>query len=478
MINRIKILLTLTILPFCAYTQKTASFTGTASDEVLKSASIVRNQLFITEFLPEVISTVPKKDNSFSINIKLDQPEILTLSVIGKSWEMYVRPGDAIQFTIDEVKGPNRSVTFYGKNAGNYNLLNDLSKSLNVRDSLPRYNRYNNLLTYKKALENWSAKKEFFVKDYALKNKISPELIALVQRMIDYDYVFLLYKPLNDKSIKTDSIPENYLKEANLIRFDKDELIGLSEYRNALRAKYIFSYRNAKDGSFKTVYQNAVKATDKQTKNFLISSLIGIYAQKQESADSLALRAAINDAYKSIKDSTYLKYIKKSQVQYFTINRKLPDQVLDGTYLKAFDQTSKRTSLREVLKANEGKAIYIDLWASWCVPCRADIAKSAESKAWLSKNEVAYLYFSIDKDANQWRKASEEDNIRDNQYQIEADLSSALLKFIDIKFIPRYLLLDKKHQVASIFAPGPAVEDLPKLRNLVNEFNKTVVKFN
>src|SRR5690606_18022177 len=73
------------------------------------------------------------------------------------------------------------------------------------------------------------------------------------------------------------------------------------------------------------------------------------------------------------------------------------------------DVADKQFELAEILKRHQGKLIYLDVWASWCGPCRREMPHSKELQKEYG-DRVVFLYISCDKAEAAWKKAHAEEN--------------------------------------------------------------------
>jgi len=53
-------------------------------------------------------------------------------------------------------------------------------------------------------------------------------------------------------------------------------------------------------------------------------------------------------------------------------------------------------SLTELLKKFEGKVVYIDLMASWCRPCIAELKETKKNEFYFKENDIVKLFISLD----------------------------------------------------------------------------------
>ena len=143
-----------------------------------------------------------------------------------------------------------------------------------------------------------------------------------------------------------------------------------------------------------------------------------------------------------------------------------------NTNVIVLQSVNKQTKhLQDVIKENKGKVIYIDLWASWCLPCRVAMPYSNKLREKYNEKDIVFVYLSIDKDFDKWKSANTKESLEfyKNSYLIVNQESSAEYKKLGIQTIPRYLLYDKNGKLILLNAPGPDAESIEKtLENILN----------
>ena len=103
-----------------------------------------------------------------------------------------------------------------------------------------------------------------------------------------------------------------------------------------------------------------------------------------------------------------------------------------------------------------GFYVYIDLWASWCVPCRKEIPHLQRLENELKNPLVKFVSISIDRTESDWKKAVKQLNLHGLQW-LNAD--NSLPKALNIRGIPFFLIYDKEGNLMQYDAPRPSDGD-------------------
>ena len=106
----------------------------------------------------------------------------------------------------------------------------------------------------------------------------------------------------------------------------------------------------------------------------------------------------------------------------------------------------------------KGKYVYIDVWATWCGPCIAEIPflKKVEEK-YEGKN-IAFVSISVDvqKDFEKWKKFVKDKQLGGIQLFADKNWNSDFVKSFGINSIPRFILIDPSGKVVSADAARPS----------------------
>ncbi|WP_103864798.1 TlpA disulfide reductase family protein [Aquimarina sp. I32.4] len=118
----------------------------------------------------------------------------------------------------------------------------------------------------------------------------------------------------------------------------------------------------------------------------------------------------------------------------------------------------------------KGKYVYIDLWATWCGPCKAEIPYLKEVEMAYHDKNIEFVSISLDqeKDNQKWRDMIEEKELTGVQLIADKDFKSQFIEKYKVMGIPRFILLDPEGKIISASAPRPSDAKLNELFSKLN----------
>lgn len=119
------------------------------------------------------------------------------------------------------------------------------------------------------------------------------------------------------------------------------------------------------------------------------------------------------------------------------------------------DMTDGEKILRKIIEPYKGKIILLDIWGTWCGPCKQRLQHSQEEYERLKDFEIVYLYLANRSSDESWKNVIKEYKIEgDNvvHYNLPAEQQSAVESFIGINGYPTYKLIDRNGTVLDVNA--------------------------
>ena len=352
-------------------------------------------------------STRENGNGTFTISFDLDSATYLSFEHGPEGTAMYVYPGDKIKLTID-TELFDETIEYKGSLSSSY-------------------------LAKKYLLEERS---DFFGKEYYMSS---------AEEYKDY---LDSYKNsvINEFGNITDSIFIN----SEITSIDKDieyfieRQEKLAEYSDGAKT-YMWKTRNiARDFNFYTAL-DSLNNTD-------FNNMVEQYT------------AAFQTLLNNVTDSEFIVTAKEritkttdSWMERKTAVDNMPKEgepALDFNYP---DTDGNKFSLSSF----KGKLVYVDVWATWCGPCKAEIPFLQKLESDYHVKDITFMSVSVDTDKEAWKKMVAEKELVG--VQLWANGWSKITKDYAIFGIPRFLLFDAEGNVISTNAPRPSSDDIREL---------------
>ena len=106
-----------------------------------------------------------------------------------------------------------------------------------------------------------------------------------------------------------------------------------------------------------------------------------------------------------------------------------------------------------------GYVIYVDVWGTWCGPCRGQMEYVPALKKMLEGKPVVYLYFCNNSPDEAWRIYIRQNHLdTDNaiHYNLPKTQESAIEQYLEVSGFPTYRLVDTTGRLVPGGAPWPS----------------------
>ncbi|MCR8669018.1 TlpA family protein disulfide reductase [Aestuariibaculum sp. M13] len=191
------------------------------------------------------------------------------------------------------------------------------------------------------------------------------------------------------------------------------------------------------------------------------------------------LRGTLNTAlhsYKTItpeqieKENTFTeRYIKNITSKYekeHSFATKLDKGSVSPEFVDYENYDGSKTSLSDF----KGKYVFIDVWATWCTPCKAQIPYLEELEKEYKDENIVFVSMSVDKpsDKEKWSKMVKDKHMSGVQILAPNATKSEFALAYNINSIPRFILIDPQGNIVDFDAPRPSnKEAIHKLLDIV-----------
>ena len=363
----------------------------------------------VAPFLGDTIySTTLNKDGTFAISFNLDSATYLNFGHGVEVTAMYVKPGDKIHLTIDTEL---------------------FDETIKYQGSM-----YSSYLAERYLLEEG---KNFYGKDYYMSsaeeykeilNSFKISLINKVSKITDSTFV-------NNQIIKLEKNINSAVEQQK----------KLADKNSAETRAYMWEARElAKDFNFYAAI-DSLNIAD-------FNSMTKQYAEAFESSLN-----KVTEADFLITEKERIKKTTDSWLERKTAVDNMPKEGEPAIDFNYPDIEGNKFSLASF----KGKLVYVDVWATWCGPCKAEIPSLQKLETDYHGKDITFMSVSVDTDKEAWEKMVADKEL--GGVQLWADGWSKITKDYAIFGIPRFMLFDTEGNVISTNAPRPSSEDIREL---------------
>jgi thiol-disulfide isomerase/thioredoxin len=461
-------------------TQVTLTQKEVLTSNTTVSLKLKKNERYILSYfdnffkLKELVFSNPgDKDSTFFQTFPITMPTILSASMLfvkpngenaSANYYYLILPGDSMGFSLEN------SMLLKVDSLHNNRILDN--------SELYNYSNYSYLLNKEKAYQsNEDVEKHYNTFYTALKqinvdeHKKYDSLYKM--KLIGFEYSsqlkwhsdILFYKIYFDYGSKRSKLPEsvdaNFRAELpNALKIINDPhapITGniMNIFYSILRVKLQSKNMDFSDPIL--LYNEALATELGPLKPGLLSSFLDWVPKNDPAYDSI-----IMDIKRTYKGTVYEKnIIELQQADSLLAKMKVNDLLIQLNNLK--------TSWERVINQKNDSLIFVDFWASWCAPCRAQLPLLDSLKMFFKDDPIEFISVNIDKEKNDWLLSSKAENkyLQRNNYHLIFYSKLGLLKKWSINSIPRYMIFKNGQALVTDFIPPTDADFKRELKKIV-----------
>ena len=404
-------------------------------------------------------TSLPKKDTILFTGIL---PNVLIFQEQdSQSFPIVIFPNDTITITI-KIDG---KLNFEGNKSVEWNLMNSLNKEQSFTEPC-LYNRtFKDISIMEAELSNINDKRLTFIDQYQSTNTLSGEYVNYLRQESDYQLLASWFSQKN-KSFKDVPIAIEKIRQKKSIL--SDSLNMGSMYRHAVLYGFVQAECKCVTDIFPSreefvILYNFIKKNYKGiNQSQLLMSILyeQIKITSDYNLDKDFYKPYLNDFYSSCNDIDYANFVKD-----ITGIETASTISLDS--IKISNTKGEVNNLKSINVGLKSKFFYIDLWASWCIPCISEMPSSKKLQIDYQNEGISFIYLSIDKNIEFWQKASKRLKIIEkSNFRLPDHINRYIYTQLSIEEIPRYVLIDYHGNIIDYNAPRPSD---PKIRKIFNK---------
>ncbi|MDY0201396.1 MAG: TlpA disulfide reductase family protein [Tenuifilaceae bacterium] len=438
---------TLAALASCNnFTKKEAVLSGSTANFVNQYGLLTTKGVTDTVWL--------NQDGSFSKTISILAPTYYSVRFDRTGYTLYLTPGSEINLSLD-AKETSENPFSEGKVSAHNKLILKINQEFRnlTRDFRSLYSLPADQFTSK--IDSAETAMSSLIDNFEVTDNV---FTSLEKARVKYRFANIKYDYPQYNAIITQTQSEvdpSYYAYIDGINLSNQKHISISEYTDLIskHLNRLLQNKLAKDEN---------KGKSEFEHSIIFGELVDSVITQQELSDYVKCSSTLE----TIKWSSF--EVAKNVAEHFIANAKT-----EAYISKVENELAKRMLLAPGKPAPDfnltgidgkeyslsdfkGKLLYIDFWATWCNPCRAEIPHLAKLKEAYANKNITIIGISLDDDKAAWEKMVTEEPLKGIQLHAEKAWQSDISKNYQIYGIPTFVLIDAEGNIIEYPASRPS----------------------
>ena len=362
-----------------------------------------------------------------SVVLPVDEPQYGIVKYKWKTKAIYLEPGKGLD-VIWDMRPSGLEIEFAGDGADKNNFINGKETRVPVMgdfglkedEFLEKIDQY--IADNNKVLESKGFDKVLHEKE---KNRLL------------YDVCGILWQYAQNRDCS-----EEYIAKMKSLMVEEDWLLQLDSYTNFMEGAVAYfagkALENQENASVKEKTLNVLNYVlsnikSQAVKEYLVASFSISYIDSEGVDDAEEVKAIFN---KEVTNSVMQAAFNSLYAQ--------GSSVAKGSKAHGFkylDINGKEVSLDDF----KGRYVYIDIWATWCAPCREEYPHLQMLEKAFQGTNISFVSISTDQDEAKWKQTVKDEKMGGIQLHTGGD--EDFLNAFRVKGIPRFILINPEGRI-------------------------------
>ncbi len=388
-----------------------------------------------------------------SVVLPVDEPQYGIVKYKWKTKAIYLEPGKGLD-VIWDMRPSGLEIEFAGDGADKNNFINGKETRVPVMgdfglkedEFLEKIDQY--IADNNKVLESKGFDKVFQEKE---------------KTRLLYDVCGILWQYAQNRDCS-----EEYIAKMKSLMVEEDWLLQLDSYTNFMEGAVAYfagkALENQENASVKEKTLNVLNYVlsnikSQAVKEYLVASFSISYIDSEGVDDAEEVKAIFN---KEVTNPVMQAAFNSLYAQ--------GSSVAKGSKAHGFkylDINGKEVSLDDF----KGRYVYIDIWATWCAPCREEYPHLQMLEKAFQGTNISFVSISTDQDEAKWKQTVKDEKMGGIQLHTGGD--EDFLNAFRVKGIPRFILINPEGRIENANMTRPSdpmtIEYLGMLQNPLEE---------